>query len=90
MSTEKSKEDTKAAATPPTTTSAEKPFTGMVAKELLPEGVSQIKAMPKKFMYRGYEYKFQDLTKKDIERMMSYSHNNWFKSSEKTDTAAKA
>ena len=89
MSTKKPDEEIKAAAvaTPP---SAEKTFTGMVAKELLPEGASQIKAMPKKFMYRGYEYKFEDLTKKDIERIISYSHNNWFKSSEKTDTAAKA
>lgn len=68
----------------------EAPFTGILSKELLPEGVKQIKPFQKKFMYRGYEYSFATLTKRDIERFLAYSHNHWLQQDKKTDTPAKA
>lgn len=51
---------------------------GFVNKEWLPEGYEQVQPMSSYFQYRGTDYKFADLKKEDIDRILSYRKNPWF------------
>ncbi len=51
---------------------------GFVSKELIPNGFKQVAPIPPYFLYRGYDYKFSDLKKEDLERILSYRKNPWF------------
>lgn len=55
---------------------------GMVNKSLIPDGWKQIKPFPKKFLYRGSIYVLDNLSKSDIERIVSFKRNIFFAKTE--------
>jgi hypothetical protein len=59
---------------------ATKPVTsaGFVEPDLIPSGWKQVKGLPDYFLYRGDKYKLSEITKKQLERILSYRKNPWF------------
>lgn len=65
-----------AAGEPKTPAAKAKP--GMVSNSIIPDGWTQVKPFPKKFLYRGNVYVFDELKKADIERITSFKRNPFF------------
>jgi hypothetical protein len=51
---------------------------GFVESDLIPSGWKQVKRLPDNFLYRGDKYKLSEITKKQLERILSYRKNPWF------------